>query len=320
MINDPACIHSIETSFAGARCAVTGGAGFIGAAVCHQLRLAGAEVTCIDRRAALRAEDAAARYDILEEELAPVLVDADFVFHLAGRGGVLGSWGAKFDRYLRDNILATQRVLGAIAGTRARLVLASSSSVYGHGAPDGSPSKEGDPCHPLSPYASTKHAAEQLTRLYTERHGLDTVVCRLFTVYGPGQRSDMIVAKLVAASHDGVPVDLHDGGMMRRHFTFVDDAVSGLLAAGAHGHRGEVYNIAGPAVHSVAEVIAHLYKLGCAPPTRAVAAPAGLPRVTNGCLARSRAQLGFIPAVALCEGLEQQVKATVAMRGERVPR
>jgi len=207
-------------------------------------------------------------------------------------------------------------MLDALVEARVRLVLASSSSVYGHGAPNGAPSREDDQCHPLSPYASTKHAAEQLTRVYAERHGLDTVVCRLFTVYGPGQRSDMIIAKLVAASIDGAPVNLHGGGTMRRHFTYIDDAVSGLLAAAAHGERGGIYNIAGPAVHSLADVVKNLDRLGCRPPTRAVAIPAGLPRVTNGCLARSRAQLGFMPGVSLCEGLEQQVKAFFAVHGE----
>jgi nucleoside-diphosphate-sugar epimerase len=110
----------------------------------------------------------------------------DGVFHLAAQPGVRGSWGDTFARYVRDNILATQRLFEAAAPVGARVVMASSSSVYGNA--EAYPTREDAFPRPISPYGVTKLACESLTRTYAECFGLETVVLRYFTVYGPRQR------------------------------------------------------------------------------------------------------------------------------------
>ena len=119
---------------------MTGAAGFIGSHLAEALAAAGHNLVCVDSFTdyydpALKEENAAAldvlRVDLVEEPLEQLLAGADGVFHLAGQPGVRTSWGADFELYVRRNVLATQRVLEAAAAVGARVVFASSSSVYG---------------------------------------------------------------------------------------------------------------------------------------------------------------------------------------------
>ena len=144
------------------------------------------------------------------------------------------------------NVLATQRLLEAVhvARSEARVVYASSSSVYGNQARY--PTRETDLPRPYSPYGVTKLAAEHLCALYAENWGVHTVSLRYFTVYGPRQRPDMSIHRLCeAAVHGGVFPRYGDGTQIRE-FTYVDDIVrANLLAAGADVPPGTAVNVAG---------------------------------------------------------------------------
>ena len=115
----------------------------------------------------------------------------DGVFHLAGQPGVR-SFGDVFPLYLRRNVLATQRVFRDGRRGGVRVVFASSSSVYGEAERYPTP-EEREP-RPISPYGITKLACEHLAHAYATGFGLDEVVLRYFTVYGPRQRPDMFFA------------------------------------------------------------------------------------------------------------------------------
>jgi nucleoside-diphosphate-sugar epimerase len=324
------------TSLAGTRVLVTGAAGFLGRALVERLGQLGAAVVAVDRRAwtphaAAAAMDggrasnpnaprpetdgagavpaAVVEGDLLELDLGSLVAGVAVVFHLAGVGGVSGSWGDAFPRYARENLLTTQRLLEALGvdGGGGKLVLASSSSVYGPLEPPAL-ACETDACAPASPYGVTKLAAEQLVALYRVERGVHATACRLFTVYGPGQRPDMAVSRLIGAWRTGVAAPLHGGGAVARHFTYVDDAVDGLLQVATDGRPGGVYNVAGAGVHSVAEVVAELTRrLGSPVPVESVPLPPGLPRHTAADLRRAGDELGFVPRVGLAEGIARQV-------------
>jgi len=187
------------------RALVTGCAGFIGSHLAEALLAAGGDVLGVDcftdnyaladKRANLERARQCDRFrlhsvDLAETDLQPLLADRDVVFHLAAEPGVRASWGRRFDRYVHNNVAATQRPLEAAAAEPGRrIVYASSSSVYGDTAQ--MPTREDTTPQPLSPYGVTKLAAEQLCRLYHAEHGVDVVALRFFSVYGPRQRPDM---------------------------------------------------------------------------------------------------------------------------------
>jgi nucleoside-diphosphate-sugar epimerase len=180
------------------RALVTGCAGFIGSHLADSLLADGHEVLGIDcfndnyRRAPKLANLERARdydgfefvpIDLARGDLHDVVEECDTIFHLAAEPGVRSSWGDRFELYVRNNVLATQRLLeAAVAVPQRRVVYASSSSVYGNAAQ--LPTRESATPAPFSPYGVTKLGGEHLCSLYRDNHGLETVSLRYFTVYG----------------------------------------------------------------------------------------------------------------------------------------
>ncbi len=240
---------------------VTGAAGFIGSHLAETLLARGHEVRAVDCLTPyydprLKEENAARldleRVDLAEDELD--LDGADAVLHLAGQPGVR-SFGTVFADYLRDNVLATQRVLEAAAAAGVRVVLASSSSVYGDA--ERFPTGEDVEPRPVSPYGVTKLACEHLARTYARSFGADVVTLRYFTVYGPRQRPDMAFARMMTALAAGRPFELYGDGARSREFTYVADAVAATIAA-LDAPAGSVYNVGGGSEASMDEAIAAL--------------------------------------------------------------
>src|SRR6185295_12986713 len=111
-----------------------------------------------------------------------------------------------------------------------KLIFTSSSSVYGErGAVAFCESDIA--VTPMSPYAATKLAGEQLIYTYSRLFGLKAVCLRLFTVYGPRQRPDLAIHKFYRLMRAGKAVPLYGDGMSSRDYTFIDDIVQGILAA-----------------------------------------------------------------------------------------
>ena len=158
--------------------------------------------------------------DLASADIGLLLDGCDVVFHLAAEPGVRSSWGRRFDRFVHNNVEATQRLLEAVRERPGlRLVYASSSSVYGES--EQLPTREDAPPRPLSPYGVTKLAGEQLCRVYHVNHGVDTVALRFFTVYGPRQRPDMAFRRFCEAAARGGRIELFGDGRQSRDFTYV---------------------------------------------------------------------------------------------------
>jgi UDP-glucuronate 4-epimerase len=300
---------------------VTGAAGFIGSHLAEALVAGGHDVRAIDcvtpyYDARLKEENVAAleleRLDLAEDELD--FRGADAVFHLAGQPGVR-SFGSVFADYLRDNVLATQRVLEAAAAAGVRVVLASSSSVYGDA--ERFPTREDVEPHPVSPYGVTKLACEHLARTYAQSFGADAVTLRYFTVYGPRQRPDMAFARMIAALVEGRPFELYGDGSRSREFTYVADAVRATIAAAA-APSGAVYNVGGGSEASMDEAIAVLQRVaGRELEVERGPVAAGDMRRTAADTSRIGAELGWRPTTALEDGLRLQwewASARVAAR------
>jgi nucleoside-diphosphate-sugar epimerase len=304
------------------RVMVTGAAGFIGSHVVDALLKRGNTVVAVDRRspyadpvAAMNLADTATHpaltavtADLATVDLAKLLVGCDTVVHLAAVPGVRTSWGDRFPEYVEANLLGTQRAVEAcwITGVR-RLVVASSSSVYGARS---APSRESDLTGPVSPYGVTKLAAEQLCLAYARRADSPTsvVALRYFTVYGPRQRADMALGRVLASALTGVPFPLYGDGQQRREFSYISDAVAATVAAmDASISGGVVVNVGGGATASMREVIDLAGEVTGRPvPVTAVDSQPGDVPVTAADLSQAQQLLDYRPEVALRDGIQQQ--------------
>jgi UDP-glucuronate 4-epimerase len=299
------------------RYAVTGAAGFIGSHLAEKLIAAGHEVFAIDcftdyYDPALKEGNAAAldvrRIDLAQDELS--FDGFDGVFHLAGQPGVR-SFGDVFPLYLRRNVLASQRVFESAAAAGARVVFASSSSIYGDA--DAYPTTEQTEPGPISPYGITKLACEHLVRSYARAFGLDAVVLRYFTVYGPRQRPDMFMARAVRSLVKGKQFELYGDGNQSRSFTYVADAVEATVGAMEGAPGGAVYNVGGGDERTVREAIVTLEGIaGRTLDLRFQRATPGDVRRTKADTRRIYADLEWQPRTSLEDGLKAQWDWTAA--------
>jgi UDP-glucuronate 4-epimerase len=249
---------------------VTGVAGFIGSTLADALVVAGHRVVGVDsftpyydvanKRANLTDIQGHWAFELVEADLrhtdlAALLDGVDVVFHQSAQPGVRLSWSSGFAEYASQNVLATQLLLeAAVAARTPRVIYASSSSVYGQ-APS-YPTSETELPRPHSPYGVTKLAGEHLCGLYAANWGLSTVSLRYFTVYGPRQRPDMAIHRILEAGLAGISFPLYGDGSAVRDFTYVDDVVAAnLAAADVDVAPGTVVNVAGGGETTMADLL-----------------------------------------------------------------
>ena len=242
---------------------VTGGAGFIGSSLVDKLLQTGHAVTVVDNfndyySPAIKEANVAShrdnprfslvRADVEDECAMADVFDAstfDLVAHLAARAGVRPSIDRPTD-YMKTNVIGTAVILNEMArhGIK-KLVFASSSSVYGNCAAE-SFSEDLKVTEPISPYAASKSACEQLCYTFHHLYGIQTVCLRFFTVYGPRQRPDLAIHKFVDLIEARKPIKMFGDGSTKRDYTFIDDIVHGVLSAIDYDKTGyEIINLGG---------------------------------------------------------------------------
>jgi len=291
------------------RYAVTGAAGFIGSHLAEALAAAGYDVVGIDCFSdyydpRLKEENASG-LEVLRLDLAEDALDLsgfDGVFHLAAQPGVR-SFVDVFPHYLRNNVLASQRLFEAAVESGVRVLYASSSSVYGE--TERFPTPEDTEPQPTSPYGITKLAGEHLARAYARSFGLDVVVLRYFNAFGPRQRPDMAFTRMAFALAEGRPFDLYGDGGQTRGWTYVADVVAASVLAMAAGEG--TYNVGGGVEASMRDAIEILERVSGRTLELRVGPPVpGDQRRTCADTTRIREQLGWQPEVSLDDGLSAQ--------------
>jgi nucleoside-diphosphate-sugar epimerase len=246
--------------------------------------------------------------DLRDCALEPLLVEADTVFHLAGQPGVRTSWASGFPQYLTDNLLVTHRLAQCAAklGT-PRLILASSSSVYG--PTSGTPSREDDRPNPISPYAISKLASEQLCTAHCGQAGYltETVALRYFTVYGPGQRGDMLIHRALNAAATGEPLRIFGAGGQKRDFTYIADTVAATIAAADCMAPPSVVNVGSGLTTSLTDLFVTIAEVtGRSVPAETAPIERGDVTATLADTTRAADTLGWRARFPLAEGLAQQ--------------
>ncbi len=227
------------------RVLVTGSAGFIGFHLARRLLEAGDEVVGIDgftpyydpdlkraRHARLARYPKFREHEFLLEDFEPLMrvyeEGFDAVFHFAAQAGV--RYSLENPRaYLDANIAGTFNLLEVMRQAPPRhALLSSTSSVYG--ANSSVPFYETDRAdHPLTLYAATKKATEEMALAYSHLFAIPVTMLRFFTVYGPWGRPDMALFKFVAAICADQPIDVYNFGNMQRDFTYIDDLCEAMI-------------------------------------------------------------------------------------------
>jgi UDP-glucuronate 4-epimerase len=240
---------------------VTGGAGFIGSHVCEQLLRDGHSVWTFDdlnsfyatdlKRLNLRDIQCLAKpFEFIHGDLTDrsavdevfASVRFDQVIHLAARAGVRPSLEEPA-LYQRVNVEGTVNLLEAarLHGVK-KIVIASSSSVYGVNSKV--PFAESDPIFSsISPYAASKLACEALGHVYHHVYGLDIVMLRFFTVYGPRQRPDLAIRKFATLIQAGKPIPVFGDGSTARDYTYITDILAGIMACTKKEFGYEIFNL-----------------------------------------------------------------------------
>lgn len=250
---------------------VTGGCGFIGSHLAEALLARGHRVTVIDDLSTGAIANIAGFRDhpqfrhhiesVLNRPLMAELVDAaDEVYHLAAAVGVRLIVERPVDT-IEINIRGTEVVLDMAAKKGKRVLIASSSEVYGKGARV--PFGEEDDCvlgpstRPRWSYACSKLIDEFLALAHHRERGLPTVVARLFNTVGPRQTGahGMVIPRMVEAALAGAPVVVHGDGQQTRTFCHVHDTVAALIALmDTPEAKGRVFNVGGEEEVTIAEL------------------------------------------------------------------
>lgn len=243
---------------------VTGGAGFIGSHLVEHLVAAGAPVTVVDNLATGSLEhlqSVASNVNLVVGDLGDILrlkriklEEYGCVFHLAANSYIPPSVAnPAFDFHANlQNSFALLEALRQTANAPG-LVNVSSAAVYGN--PVRLPIRETDPTIPIAPYGVSKLAAERYVAVYSLLYGLRAVSVRLFSIYGPRQRKQVVYDLFCKLQTNPKRLEILGDGSQARDFTYVQDVVQALiLVATAAPNHGEVYNVASGTTHTIAEL------------------------------------------------------------------
>lgn len=306
---------------------VTGGAGFIGSHLCEQLLRLGHAVWALDdlndfydpavkRRNLEEIRKLGRPFTFVEADLTdPAAVNDllgrarfDQIVHLAARAGVRPSL-VDPALYQRVNVEGTVHVLEAARAHGVRkITIASSSSVYGINAKV--PFSEEDPiASPISPYAASKLACEALGHVYHHVYGMDVVMLRFFTVYGPRQRPDLAIHKFARLIAAGKPIPVFGDGSTARDYTYVTDTLSGIVAATQKEFGFEIINLGESQTVSLARLIELLEAaLGKKAVLDRQPLQSGDVPITYANIEKARRLLGYHPQVKIEQGIPRFVE------------
>lgn len=303
---------------------VTGAAGFIGSHLCERLLAMGRKVVGLDnfdsfydpviKRRNLSACLPHANFQLTEGDIRDAAVveaamtGCDLVVHLAARAGVRPSIEKPL-LYQDVNVGGTSVILETMRKLKVgKLIFASSSSVYGNNRKV--PFSEADNVDfPISPYAATKKAGELLCHTYHHLFRMDITCLRFFTVYGARQRPDLAIHKFCRLIEQGKPIPVFGDGSMMRDHTYIDDILSGVLAAIERCSGFHIYNLGESRPVSLSDLISAIERaLGKKAIIERLPAQPGDVERTYADVTLARAELDYEPKTAIDVGIAEFVK------------
>jgi UDP-glucose 4-epimerase len=317
----------LHDSLRGKNVLITGGLGFLGSTLAHELVAAGANVTLVDslvpeyggNRANISGIESSVAVNISDvrdqHSLRELVRGQDLLFNLAGQTSHLDSMTDPFTD-LEINCRAQLSILEAVRheNPEARTVFASTRQIYGR--PQELPVSEFHPIAPVDVNGINKTAGEWYHLLYGEVYGLHVAVLRMTNTYGPRMRvkdaRQTFLGYWLRLAVEGRPIQVFGDGTQKRDFNFADDAARAfLLAALRDEARGRVYNLGSDEVVDLAELGRLLVELNGGGEVELVPFPEDRKAIDIGDFyadfSRIRSELGWQPRVSLREGLRRSL-------------
>lgn len=192
--------------------------------------------------------------DLSDEDSLNDLADIDIVYHMGARAGVRQSFNDPLS-YIKDNTIATTNVANFCKNNDiSKMILASTSSIYGNSGEKEMVEDIDEKINPPSIYASTKLSGETLARTILSSHNTNLIITRFFTVYGPYGRPDMSILRFIHWIMENKEVKIFGDGEQRRSFTYIDDVVDLLLKV-QDCDSNETFNVGNNKTSSLNEVV-----------------------------------------------------------------
>jgi len=304
------------------RALVTGGAGFLGSHLCARLLERGDHVICLDNFYTGKRENVAAlaegahareleivRHDIVE----PYFVEVDEIYHLACPASPV-HYQRNPVRTLKTSVVGTMNVLELARETGARVLVSSTSEIYGE--PELHPQPEHywghvNPIGRRSCYDEGKRCGEALCAAYSKQHGVDVRLVRIFNTYGPRMHEGdgRVISNFITQALHGDPITIYGDGTQTRSLCYQSDLVAGLVAMMACDHDPGPVNLGNPEEMTVREIAERVIALtGSDSPLQFCPLPADDPTRRRPDIAKARRVLGWAPRVSFADGLAETIE------------
>ena len=302
------------------RVLVTGGAGFLGSHLCERLLNAGHEVLCVDNfysstRANVEHMLHHPRFELMRHDVTfPLYVEVDQIYNLACPASPV--------HYQRDPVQTTKvsvmgsiNMLGLAKRTKARILQASTSEVYGDPTMHPQPESYWGNVNPIgirSCYDEGKRVAETLFFDYLRQHNLNIKVVRIFNTYGPRMHphDGRVVSNFIVSALAGEPLTIYGDGEQTRSFCYVDDLIDGFVAMmnSPDGVTGPI-NLGNPSEFTMNQLATKVLELtGSDSPIEYLPLPSDDPTQRQPVITAARDILGWSPTVDLENGLRRTIE------------
>ncbi|KAK2714540.1 hypothetical protein QYM36_008936 [Artemia franciscana] len=300
------------------RILITGGAGFVGSHLTDRLMEEGHEVIIADNFFTGRKRNVEnwighPNFELIHHDIVnPLLIEVDEIYHLASPASP-PHYMYNPVKTIKTNTVGTINMLGLARRVGARILIASTSEVYGD--PEVHPQPESywghvNPIGPRACYDEGKRVAETLSYAYAKQENVDVRVARIFNTYGPRMHLNdgRVVSNFIIQALQGEPITIYGDGQQTRSFQYVSDLVEGLMALMASNYTLPV-NLGNPTERTIGDFAKHIRDIiGSNSKIKYLKAQTDDPQRRRPDISRAKTELNWEPEVSLKEGLEKTIK------------
>lgn len=311
------------------RILVTGGAGFLGSHLCDRLVESGQDVICIDnfftsQKSNIEHLLGKPNFELIRHDVIhPIWLEVDEVFNLACPAAP-GHYQYNPIKTIKTSVMGAINVLGLAKRTRAKVLHASTSEVYGDPTVHPQPESYRGNVNPIGPracYDEGKRAAETLMFDYHRQNNVNIRVVRIFNTYGPRMHpyDGRVVSNFIRQALEGEPLTVYGDGTQTRSLCYVDDLVDGLIGVMERARTPAPINLGNPAEMTVREIAERVLRAVGGGRIVHRPLPADDPKRRRPDIARAHAEIGFAPRVAFEVGLPRTIEWFRRRLGRQAP-